>query len=87
MMISSLFALPVWVKHQSGQDNKAVGTAQSYFPSFDKKRVALIRARKKLYETGVEQNLSEFIKPEHFKVVQDFEDEQGRYFLLLEYLK
>ena len=87
LLTVSLLAEPVWVKHPTGKDNKAVGIAENYFPQHEKKRVAFIRARQKLFDTGIEQNLTQFIQSQNFEVLQQFEDEKGNFFLLLHYQK
>ena len=90
-LISLLFAEPKWVhKSEEAQGKKsAVGIAEFYFPSHVQQKVALSRARAKLFPSAVLQGQenntikSGLQKDKKVKIKDTYKDKEGNLYLLV----
>ena len=90
-VMSFLFAAPSWVNGTKNIDNKAsaIGIAEAYFPSYTQRKVALMRAKAKLFPEvsppGQENNQTKSTLHENKKVkVKDsYKDKEGNLYLLV----
>lgn len=93
-LLSFLFAEPTWV-HGSKKLNghkSAVGIAEAYFPSHVQQKVALMRAKAKLFADEVSQGYennkskSELHEENKVKIKDSYRDKDGNLYLLVIFL-
>jgi len=88
-LMSLLFAEPAWLNKNLDTTKSAVGMAEVYFPVHVQRRVALMRAKAKLFPEeavqGEENNLtkSKLYENNKVKVKDTYKDKEGNLYLLV----
>lgn len=88
-LMSFLFAEPAWLNaRQKIQGHKsAVGMAEAYFPAHVQEKVALMRAKAKLFPEEAlqdqENNQSQLHEKNKLKIKDRYKDKEGNLYLLV----